>query len=44
MAHNTTSHGGAMRDYLEAVKTSGDIETVFPNKQGTGIGVTLKKH
>ncbi len=43
LAHNTTSSAHSMKDYLEAITTHGDLETVFLNKQEQGIGVTLKK-
>ena len=42
LAHNTNMRGG-MDDYLKAITTSADLETVFVLKQGAGIGVTLKK-
>jgi caffeoyl-CoA O-methyltransferase len=43
LAHNTTGSASRMRDYIEAVTTSGDLDTVFVNEQDRGIGVTLKK-
>jgi predicted O-methyltransferase YrrM len=43
MAHNTTQQAGAMMEYLKAVTTNPDLETVFLNTQATGIGLTLKK-
>lgn len=32
-----------MEDYLNAVTTSPDLETLFLHKQSRGIGLTLKK-
>jgi caffeoyl-CoA O-methyltransferase len=43
MAHDTTDAGSLMQDYLNAVTTNPELETVFLHKQTTGIGVTLKK-
>jgi len=43
LAHNTTSAGDDMRDYLKAITTNPDLETLFLHEQGRGIGVTLKK-
>ena len=42
LAHNTSMAGG-MQDYLKAITTSPDLETIFVREQGAGIGVTLKK-
>ena len=43
LAHNTTDVAERMQDYLEAVTTNSKLETIFLHKQGSGIGVTLKK-
>jgi predicted O-methyltransferase YrrM len=43
LAHNTSSSAGAMRDYLHAITTSPDLETLFWHKDASGVGVTLKK-
>ena len=43
LAHNTTDAGSQMQDYLQAVTTNPELETIFLHKQTTGIGVTLKK-
>jgi predicted O-methyltransferase YrrM len=43
LAHNTTDAGSQMQDYLKAITTNPELETVFLHKQTTGIGVTLKK-
>jgi caffeoyl-CoA O-methyltransferase len=43
LAHNTTDVGSQMQDYLEAVTTNPELETIFLHEQTTGIGVTLKK-
>ena len=43
IAHNTTRPGSAMQDYIKAVTTNDDLDTMFLHKQPRGIGVTLKK-
>ncbi len=43
VAHNTTNAGPDMADYLEAVTTDPDLETIFLHKEDRGISVTLKK-
>lgn len=43
IAHNTSSHGKDMKDYLDAVTTDPNLETVFLNDKPFGVGVTLKK-
>ena len=43
IAHNTTDVASQMQDYLEAVTTNPELETIFLHKQTTGIGITLKK-
>lgn len=43
LAHNTTDVASQMQDYLEAITTSPELETIFLHEQTTGIGVTLKK-
>ncbi|HUW18112.1 MAG TPA: O-methyltransferase [Sedimentisphaerales bacterium] len=43
LAHNTTGSGSGMQDYIKAVTTSPDLDTVFVNRQDRGIGATLKK-
>ena len=43
LAHNTTDVASRMQDYLEAVTTNAELETIFLHEQGSGIGVTLKK-
>jgi predicted O-methyltransferase YrrM len=40
LAHNMNM---GMQDYIKAVTTNPDLETIFQNTQGAGIGVTLKK-
>ncbi len=42
IAHNTIMRW-QMQDYITAVTTNEDLETVFLHEQGAGIGVTLKK-
>lgn len=43
LAHNTTNTGRQMQDYLNAVTTNPNLETIFLHEQVSGIGVTLKK-
>ncbi|MHC4253456.1 MAG: O-methyltransferase, partial [Planctomycetota bacterium] len=43
LAHNTSSHARVMKEYLEAVTTSPDLETLFLHEKGAGVGVTIKK-
>jgi caffeoyl-CoA O-methyltransferase len=43
LAHNTTDAGSQMQDYLEAITTNPELETIFLHKRTTGISVTLKK-
>ena len=43
LAHNTTDVAELMQDYLAAVTTNPKLETIFLHKEGSGIGVTLKK-
>ena len=43
LAHNTTNLPGGMKDYLKAVTTNDDLETIFLHTHDQGIGVTLKK-
>lgn len=43
IAHDTTDVASQMHDYLDAVTTNPELETIFLHKQTTGIGVTLKK-
>ena len=43
LAHNTSSSAGGMREYLKAITTSPDLETLFLHKDAAGVGVTLKK-
>jgi caffeoyl-CoA O-methyltransferase len=43
LAHNTTDVASQMQDYLEAVTTNAELETIFLHPEGSGIGVTLKK-
>jgi len=42
LAHNTNMRA-PMRDYLQAVTRSADLETLFLHEDGAGMGVTLKK-
>jgi len=43
LAHNARGARGAMQDYLQAVTTNGDLETIFLHMDSAGMGVTLKK-
>ncbi len=43
LAHNTTSHAGGMKPFLDAVTTRPDLETVFVRKSRAGVSVTTKK-
>jgi predicted O-methyltransferase YrrM len=43
LAHNVGSQAREMMDYLKAVTTTPDLETVFANLPATGISITLKK-
>jgi caffeoyl-CoA O-methyltransferase len=43
LAHDTTDVASQMQDYLEAITTDAELETIFLHQQGSGIGVTLKK-
>lgn len=43
LAHNTTNGRASMKDYLDAVTTNPDLETLFLHADKQGVGVTLKK-
>ncbi|MFZ2146058.1 MAG: class I SAM-dependent methyltransferase [Sedimentisphaerales bacterium] len=43
MAYNTTDLASEMQDYLKAITTDPNLETVFLHKDAGGISVTLKK-
>jgi len=43
LAHNTTNAGSAMQDYIKSITTNPKLETIFLHKEGSGVGVTLKK-
>lgn len=43
LAHNTSGQGGSMKDYLKAITTNKDLETIFLHAHAQGVGVTLKK-
>jgi caffeoyl-CoA O-methyltransferase len=42
LAHNVNMRG-QMQDYITAITTNPDMETIFLHQQGAGISVTLKK-
>jgi predicted O-methyltransferase YrrM len=44
LAHNTTSSGRNVSDYVKAITTDPNLETVFWNTSDRGMGVTMKKH
>lgn len=44
LAHNVTSHGGDMKQYLDAVTGDPALETLYVNRHMSGMSVTLKKH
>ncbi len=43
VAHNTTSAAGQMADFLKAVTTNPELETVFDYTSAAGMTITLKK-
>ncbi len=43
VAHNTSGQASQMQDYIKAITTNPDLETVFVNEGDRGIGITLKK-
>jgi len=43
IAHNTSDLGSQMQDYLKAVTTDPQLETVFVHKDAHGMSLTLKK-
>lgn len=43
LAHNVTSHGRDLKEYLEAVTTDPALETLYVNRHMAGMSVTLKK-
>lgn len=43
IAHNMNA-GMADQNYVKAITTNPDLETIFVNTSSTGIGLTLKKH
>lgn len=43
LAHNTVSSGGQMGDFIEAIKTDPNLETVFLNPTDRGMSLSLKK-
>lgn len=42
LAHNVNMRG-RMQDYITAITTNSDLETIFLHQQGAGVSVTLKK-
>ena len=43
LAHNTTSLSDSMRDYLKAITTRPDLETIFLTTTSAGMSLTVKK-
>ena len=43
LAHNTSSQRREMEDFLKAITTNPDLETIFLHMQDLGVSVTLKK-
>lgn len=43
LAHNTTTQAEDVKDYIKAVTTSPDLETIFLHKNDRGLALTLKK-
>jgi len=43
LAHNTSSQSGDMQDFLKAITTDPNLETLFTSVGGQGISFTLKK-
>ena len=43
LAHNTSSQRREMQDFLTAIITDPDLETIFLNMHDRGVSVTLKK-
>ena len=43
LAHNVNPSIGSIPDYIEAVTTDPDLETIFLHTQGPGMAVSLKK-
>jgi len=43
LAHNTTDRAAEMKDYIDAVTTNPDLETIFLHKEAPGLALTLKK-
>jgi predicted O-methyltransferase YrrM len=43
LAHNTTDRAAEMKDYINAVTTNPNLETIFLHTDGPGLALTLKK-
>jgi predicted O-methyltransferase YrrM len=43
MAHNTSSHSESMDEFIKAITSDPNLDTVFVLEEGSGIGITLKK-
>jgi predicted O-methyltransferase YrrM len=43
VSHNTTGSAAEVKDYVEAVNTNPDLDTVFMDATDRGMAVTLKE-
>jgi caffeoyl-CoA O-methyltransferase len=43
LAHNTTDRASEMKDYINAITTDPNLETIFLHKEAPGLALTLKK-
>jgi caffeoyl-CoA O-methyltransferase len=43
LAHNTTNQGNDMADFIKAITTNPDLETMILNAEPSGVAVVLKK-
>jgi predicted O-methyltransferase YrrM len=43
LAYNTTDRAAEMKDYINAVTTNTNLETIFLHKEAPGLALTLKK-
>jgi predicted O-methyltransferase YrrM len=44
LAHNTTSSSRDLREFVQAITTDPNVQTVFWNVSDRGMSVTMKKH
>ncbi|MCK4294646.1 MAG: hypothetical protein KAY65_15705 [Planctomycetes bacterium] len=43
LTHNTPDQADDMKDYIKAITTNPNLETIFLHKDDQGVSVTLKK-